>query len=434
MSGPGPWVKHSARPPRLHRRQWTALAVVAVVTVVVAGVVVWTARRPSSGVVTTTGPAPAPGWRPPPVRHVFVIMLENENFGATFGDPSADPYLARTLARQGALLSGYYAIGHNSADNYIGFVSGQAPSPQTQQDCGRYSSWRGSRTPGGSGQVAGSGCVYPSAVQTLGNQLSDHGWTWKAYMQDMGNDRAREAPVCGHPRLDHTDETQAAVSGDGYATRHDPFVYFRSITGRRGYCDTHVVPLGNPNGSLPSETPKGVTGLASDLRSVTTTPNFSFISPNLCSDGHDSPCVNQGRSGSPVSNLDAFLRTWVPRITESPAFRADGLLEITFDESSGPGSDSRACCNESPGPNVTKPGITGPGGGKVGAVLLSPFIKPGTRTARPYNHYSSLASIEELFGLPRLGEARSVSTTFGPDVFTLDSPANHRSPTDWRTR
>jgi hypothetical protein len=36
----------------------------------------------------------------------------------------------------------------------------------------------------------------------------------------------------------------------------------------------------------------------------------------------------------------------------------------------------------------------------------------------PYNHYSTLATIETLFGLPRLGQAATVSTTFGQDVFS----------------
>ena len=70
-----------------------------------------------------------------------------------------------------------------------------------------------------------------------------------------------------------------------------------------------------------------------------------------------------------------------------------------------------------PGPSSPSPGITGPGGGRVGGVLLSRFIKPGTVTAQPYNHYSSLASWESLFGLPRLADASSVPSTFGADVF-----------------
>ena len=54
-------------------------------------------------------------------------------------------------------------------------------------------------------------------------------------------------------------------------------------------------------------------------------------------------------------------------------------------------------------------------------MLVSPFIKPGTVSAVPYNHYSTLATIEELFGLSRLGQAATVSATFGRDVFTAQA-------------
>ena len=68
---------------------------------------------------------------------------------------------------------------------------------------------------------------------------------------------------------------------------------------------------------------------------------------------------------------------------------------ITFDEGSG----SAACCGETSGislshPNVPLPGKTGPGGGRIGAVLLSPLIRPGTVSTVAHNHYSLLRSIE----------------------------------------
>ena len=47
----------------------------------------------------------------------------------------------------------------------------------------------------------------------------------------------------------------------------------------------------------------------------------------------------------------------------------------------------------------------GPGGGRVGAVLVSPCIKPGTVDTTPYNHYSLLRSIERNWQLPFLGYA-----------------------------
>ncbi len=245
--------------------------------------------------------------------------------------------------------------------------------------------------------------------------------TWKGYMEDMGNIASRESAVCGHPAVGSPDLTERAVPGDGYATRHDPFVYFHSIIDDTSLCRSHVVPLGSTTGALPAGVPSGVTGLATDLKSISTTPNFSFITPNLCNDGHDAPCINQQGSASGLTNVDAFLHTWVPMITGSPAFKKDGLLEVTFDEADTDGgnpANATACCNEVPGPASAQPGITGPGGGRTGAVLLSPFIKGGTTTSVPYNHFSTLATVEDIFGLSKLGQAKTVSATFGKDVFT----------------
>ena len=90
--------------------------------------------------------------------------------------------------------------------------------------------------------------------------------------------------------------------------------------------------------------PAGTTGLATDLGRLATTPNFSFITPNLCNDGHDYPCRNQQSGASALADIDAFLQQWVPRITGSPAFKQDGLLVITFDEADT--ADVSACCGE----------------------------------------------------------------------------------------
>jgi phosphatidylinositol-3-phosphatase len=81
----------------------------------------------------------------------------------------------------------------------------------------------------------------------------------------------------------------------------------------------------------------------------------------------------------------------------SPAYRDGGLIVITFDEGSG----TAACCGENSGlgpshPSVPLPGKTGPGGGRIGSVLLSPLISPGTVSTVPYNHYSLLRTIEDI--------------------------------------
>jgi hypothetical protein len=352
---------------------------------------------------------------PPKVRHVFVIMLENQGYAATFGNPSADPYLAQTLPAQGALLERYYATGHLSNDNYISLVSGQPPNAQNQADCPQFDNFAGAiMLP--NGVETGTGCVYPAEVPNIGTQLAAVKQTWKAYMEDMGNLPNRETAACGHPALESSDETQKAVAGDGYATRHDPFVYFHSVIDNQAYCDKHVVALGSTTGAMPAAALRGETGLATDLGAVTKTPRFSFITPDLCDDGHDSPCTNEPGGASALANIDTFLETWVPKITSSQAFLENGLLEIVFDEAGN--SETEACCEEMPGPGSPQPGITGPGGGRVGAVLLSPFIKPGTISTTAYNHYSSLASWESLFGLSRLAYAATVPSTFGADVYT----------------
>jgi hypothetical protein len=345
-------------------------------------------------------------------------MLENQDYAGTFGDPSADPYLASTLPKQGALLNDYYATGHESNDNYISIVSGQPPNPQNQADCQIFDDFVGGDLLS-NGVESGTGCVYPAGVQNIGNQLSAAGLNWKAYEEDMGNDPNRETAACGHPAVNSQDQTQSAEAGDGYATRHNPFVYFHSVIDNQTYCDQHVVALGSPTGAMPAAALGGETGLATDLKQTSTTPALSFITPNLCDDGHDYPCTNQSSGASALTDIDTFLQTWVPLITNSPAYKKNGLLEITFDESDGPQSDASACCGEQPGPGDSPlPGITGPGGGLVGAVLLSPFIAPGTVVDTPYNHYSSLGSWETLFGLPRLADAAGVPATFGSDVFT----------------
>jgi phospholipase C len=352
----------------------------------------------SAALLTSAASATAAEGAVAGVGHVFVINLENKGFTTTFGPSSPAPYLSKTLVAEGNLLTQYYGTAHNSLPNYIAQISGQGPDTQTQSDCQFFTDFVRAGTVAPQ-QAVGTGCVYPSSVRTLADQLTATGRSWKGYMEDMANS-ATEPATCRHPALNSMDDTQQAEVGDQYAARHDPFVYFHSIIDSPS-CGAHVVPLSR---------------LTKDLSAAASTPALSYITPNLCHDGHDSPCVD-GQPGGLVS-ADAFLRTWVPRILASPAFRRDGLLVITFDESDGPQQDASACCGEGPGPNSPAPGITGPGGGRVGAVVLGPSVQPGTRTSRTYNHYSLLGSIEDVFGLPHLGYAATVTHRFGSDVYT----------------
>src|SRR4051794_17833179 len=85
----------------------------------------------------------------PPIKHVWIVVLENENYDTTFGPNSKVPYLAKTLTSQGQLLTQYYGIGHFSLDNYIAMVSGQPPNSNTQADCIFYKDFAGAVGPDG---------------------------------------------------------------------------------------------------------------------------------------------------------------------------------------------------------------------------------------------------------------------------------------------
>jgi hypothetical protein len=380
----------------------------------------------------------------PRINHVFVIVLENEGFDVTFGPNSKAPFLSKTLTSQGVLLNQYFGTGHVSLDNYVAMLSGQAATQETRSDCQTYADFVLTGTTA-DGQAIGSGCVYPPSVKTLPDQLNAIGKTWRGYMEDMGNDPAREAATCGHPALNSVDHTQAAEApsasvalGDQYASRHDPFVYFHSIIDSPD-CDTNVVNLNR---------------LPQDLSSEQSTPNFVFITPNLCNDGHDAPCKN-GQPGGLVS-ADAFLQKWIPLIQASKAYQHDGLIVITFDEgglSVGPNPNAPGilvsapglfCCNQQPGPNLAPfpqataiaPGVAlafqSYGGDRTGTVLLSQFLKPGTVSNTPFNHYSLLKTLEDIFDTDaHLGFAGAPGLVgfFGcvtSDIATKDSSLFHR--------
>ncbi len=205
---------------------------------------------------------------PGKINHILVIEFENEGYDATFGPGSPATYLNGTLRPKGELLQNYYAIGHDSLDNYIAQVSGQAPTEDTQADCADNGFAFANVTPGtldgnqavNPGQVDGEGCVYPASVKTIASQLDakyppnkvTHVAAWRAYEQDMGNTPSRDGGTpdpsggtdCGHPSIGATDTAEVATPSDQYTTRHNPFVWFHSVIDNTAECNANVVPLG----------------------------------------------------------------------------------------------------------------------------------------------------------------------------------------------
>lgn len=183
----------------------------------------------------------------------------------------------------------------------------------------------------------------------LVDALEAKGKTWRAYEEDLPS------------------PCYLGASSGGYALKHDPFLYFDDIRNNPGRCQ-NVVPL---------------TQLDTDL-STGAVPDFVWITPNLRHDMHDAS----------VSTGDAWLASFVPRILASEAWRNDGLLMIVWDE----GSTNAGCC-----------GVAS--GGHIPALFISPAGKPGYRITEPATHYSVLRTIEDLWGLERLGHSTDPSVT-----------------------
>jgi phosphatidylinositol-3-phosphatase len=351
----------------------------------------------------------------PPIQHVFMIVLGDHGYEEAFGAGSQSTYLSQTLPAKGELLSNYFAVTQGDLANEVALLSGQGPTPATAANCPEYKDV----TPGtlsAEGQAEGDGCVYPAEVKTLPGQLVEAKKSWKAYVEGIGGGQAGQPTSCRHPALGGPDDAQAPLPGDPYETWRNPFVYFHSL-------------VDNPECG---ERDVGLEQLEADLKVEKQTPAFSYIVPDACHDGSETPCEPSQPAG--LAAAQPFLEKVVPEIEASAAYKKGGLIAITFAQApqSGPNADAGACCATPEYPNLPPapaiPASTGPvketgGGGRVGMLLLSPFVEPGSvNESGYYNHFSMLLSIEEFFGLPAIGYAAGGGILpFDGSVFNLSS-------------
>jgi hypothetical protein len=149
-------------------------------------------------------------------------------------------------------------------------------------------------------------------------------------------------------------------SAGRYAKKHVPFLYFRDVL-RSPPRLRRVVPLWQ---------------LARDL-AARRLPDFSLVVPNLCHDMHD--CS--------VATGDGWLRRFLGPLLRSSQL-AGSVVFVVFDESDSP--DAR-----------------------VPALALGPLVRPGSLFGRSTSHYGLLRTIEDAWGLPRLGRSRQAAPVTG---------------------
>ncbi|HEU4572996.1 MAG TPA: alkaline phosphatase family protein [Candidatus Limnocylindrales bacterium] len=137
----------------------------------------------------------------PAFAHVWVIVLENHEYGSIVGNRSA-PYLNSLIGR-GALATSYEAVAHPSEPNYFALFAG---STFGVRDDGRY-------------DLAGP---------NVADQLEAHGRTWRVYAQGLPG-------PCSTTTLAGSGVDLVGAPGT-YARKHVPAISFTSISGNPSRC------------------------------------------------------------------------------------------------------------------------------------------------------------------------------------------------------
>jgi phosphoesterase family protein len=251
--------------------------------------------------------------------HVVIVVMENMGTRQALADTNI-----AALAKRGAWFSNYRALAHPSLPNYLAMVGGSMFDVVTDHR------------------------LTPINAPTIADRLEEKGLTWKAYAEDYpGHCFLGEG--AGEGRL-----TPKARPTELYAKKHVPLLAFKSIQKNPARCARVV----------------NAREFIRDARSGQL-PNYSFYSPNMFNDGHDTP----------FETSSVWLRNFVQSLQGTLAMHQRTLLVLTWDE--GGEEDSR--------------------GNRVLTILLGDVVRPGRYDAR-LSHYSLLRTIENNFGLEPLAD------------------------------
>src|SRR5215472_11807578 len=282
----------------------------------------------------------------PALNHVFLIMEENHGFSDVIGNPAAPNlnYLANTFG----LETNYFGVSPCCSEaNYVGLLGGNTFNANSDD-----AYWKNSANA-------------PSLI----SELDQAGVSWKAYLQSL--------PHPGYEGICYPEKCNGAPDSDPlYVSKHDGIQNFMTSWNSQDW--SRQVPIEQ---------------LSADLSSGNV-PKFSYVIPDECHDMHGDPpyCLDGGNIFDPqdqhlVSMGDAYLGQLVSQITHAPFWAAgNNAIVLTFDE----GDNSAGCCDA----NV--------GAGQVATIVITSHGPRGVQDSQPANHYSTLAAIQQTFGLPCL--------------------------------
>jgi phosphatidylinositol-3-phosphatase len=309
---------------------------------------------------------------PPPLKHVFVIMMENTSYDDLLSPSNQNTAFIQQLAENNGLETNYYGVTHVSLPNYIAATSGQT--------------W------GSNSDDIAQAPLFNH--QNLVDQFEAAHVSWKAYMENL--------PSPG--------DLVTATPDGLYVRKHNPFLMYPDVYNNPDRANK-VVPL---------------TQLSTDL-STGNVPQFVWISPNICNDMHGGAptCPFPSSPTDPLQAAlyqdgDNFLRTWVGAITHSRAWTGNSAIFITWDEGGFQDEPPFGPTDISPGPDspilpaTPANPVTGGGGDLAGGTTYGGGHVPMIVVARGVGHrvdssfaghYSLLQTIEQNFRLPLLGDA-----------------------------
>jgi hypothetical protein len=326
----------------------------------------------------------------PRYDHIFVLIGENKGYSQLMDAPGLTPNLHRLAAEYGVATQ-FYAEVHSSEGNYIAMLAGDTFG--IHDDDAFYC------RPGMKDEFCEASAKpryvdHAIRAESLMDQLSEHGLTWKGYFEDL--------PAAGSlvPRWPNSMYPEdSSKPRQLYAAKHNGFVNF---------ADVHDAPY-----RVRARHLVDFRQLDADLASGDL-PNYAHIVPNQCNEMHglgsdDAPtapeeCREDQDQAAVIRRGDAEFGMLVDKITHSKIWSEPGntAIVITFDENnkeerkSGP----QGCCGYEPH------SLANFGGGHVVTIVITNHGPRGLSDATLYNHYSLLRTTEAAFGIGRhLGHA-----------------------------
>jgi len=172
-----------------------------------------------------------------------------------------------------------------------------------------------------------------------------------------GPNLATQLQEAGRSFAGYSEDLPAAgflgCTAGGYARKHNPWVNFPALPAS----------VNQPYSALPAD--------FADL------PTVSFVVPNLCNDMHDCGVAAGDRwAGAHLADYVAWAQ------------EHNSLLVITFDEDSGSSAN------------------------QIATLLVGPMVAAGASNQR-IDHYNLLRTLEDMYGLPSLGEAADAEPVTG---------------------